>query len=406
MNNINFQLLEDVKYLIKDGKSLKEVSRILNIDLNYIKYLCKKIKTDIIQSSNTEDFFLVPKIDRLLNKQYKSYTRFPYQHEYMIIDMIHLSDEEIMNKLGVNVHRYLSFLRAMYFMLYTYNIKDVDKMYLPILKEKIDYLSHIEDNHKYVYNINEFNGLSEVENHKRKQMMDVMHGKIFDFANDDIKFIVTSDPHLGAVYENIDYISQVYDYATKHGIKHIINAGDMIEGNCFNYDRCKPEYKSIKSQLEHVILDHCYDENIDNYILLGNHDFSSYVKEGIDVGQHLSMRDDFHILGYKEAYLRIRDDFITLKHEVSKILTSVENQTSVLNFTGHSHQYRCMYNDDSVTMKVPCLCDISSGPSYVVNKGFIVCTLHFDKEGLCHIETEYIRFDKDKNIKFERILRK
>ena len=65
-----------------------------------------------------------------------------------------------------------------------------------------------------------------------------------------------------------------------------------------------------------------------------------------------------------------------------------------------------MYNDDSIVIKVPCLCDISSGPVYVVNKGFIVCNLHFDSEGLCHIETEYIRFDQDKNIKFERTLRK
>lgn len=406
MKNINFQLLDDIKCLIKNGKTLKEVSYILNIDLNYIKYLCKKIKTDIIQSSNCEEFFLVPRIDKLLNKQYKSYTKFPYQHEYKIIEMLHLSDEEIMDELGVNIHRYLSFLRAMYFMLYTYNIKDVDKIYLPIIKERIDNLEHITDYHKYKYTINEFNGLSEIEYHKYKKKVDVMHGKISDFANNDIKFIVISDPHLGAVYENIEYINKVYEYASKHGIKVIINTGDLIEGNCFNYDRCKPEYKSIKSQLEHVFYDYCYDENIDNLILLGNHDFSPFIKEGVDIGNYLCIRDDFHILGYKEAYLKIRDDFITLKHEVSKILTSVENQTSILNFMGHSHQYRCMYNDDSIVMKVPCLCDISSGPTYVVNKGFIVCSLHFDSEGLCHIETEYVRFEKDKNIKFERILRK
>ena len=406
MKNINFQLLDEIKYLIRNGKTLNEVSHILNIDLNYIRYLCKKIKTDIIQSSNCEDFFLVPRIDKLLNKQYKSYTKFPYQHEYMIIDMINLPDEEIMKELGVNIHRYLSFLRAMYFMLYTYNIKDVDKCYLPIIKEKIDKLEKITDYHKYVYTINEFNGLSEIEYPKYKKKINVPHGKIFNFANNNIKFIVISDLHLGAVYENIEYLNKVYEYASKNGIRCIINTGDLIEGNCFNYDRCKNEYRSINSQLEHVFYDHCYDENIDNLILLGNHDFSSFIKEGIDIGNQLCIRDDFHILGYKEAYLKIRDDFITLKHEVSKILTSVENQTSILNFTGHSHQYRCMYNDDSIVIKVPCLCDISSGPVYVVNKGFIVCNLHFDSEGLCHIETEYIRFDQDKNIKFERTLRK
>ena len=48
------------------------------------------------------------------------------------------------------------------------NIKDVDKCYLPIIKEKIDKLEKITDYHKYVYTINEFNGLSEIEYPKYK----------------------------------------------------------------------------------------------------------------------------------------------------------------------------------------------------------------------------------------------
>ena len=35
----NFELLNSIKYLISTGKSLKQVSVLLNLDLNYVKYL-------------------------------------------------------------------------------------------------------------------------------------------------------------------------------------------------------------------------------------------------------------------------------------------------------------------------------------------------------------------------------
>lgn len=407
MKDINFQLLDEMKYLLSTGKSLKEISVILKLDLNYVKYLSKKIKTDVIQSSNCEEFYLVPLIDKLLNKKYRHYNKFPYEHQYKILDILHLSDEEIIKNLNINMPRFLSFLRAMYFMLYTYNIDGVDKAYLPIIKSRIDNIDCVVRNKKYSYTINEYNGLSDVSfPNGITRRISIPHGRIYNLSERDIKFIVISDTHFGAWYENFNYLNKVYEYAIRNGINYIVVTGDLIEGNCFDYDRCKSEYKSIKAQMDHVFLDYCYDDSIKNIILLGNHDFSAYVKEGIDIGNFLSIRDDFNIIGYKEGYLKIRDEFITLKHEVSKILNSIDNPCSVLNIVGHSHQYRTTYNDDSVVLKVPCLCDVYAGIGYVVNKGFVVCELNFDDLGLCNMETEFVRFDEKDNIKFQRVFRK
>ena len=99
---------------------------------------------------------------------------------------------------------------------------------------------------------------------------------------------------------------------------------------------------------------------------------------------------NFKVLGYKECYLKIKDEYITLKHEVSKIITALDNPSTSINFMGHSHQYRCHYNNDSIIYKVPSLSDVSGGFNYVVNRGFLVCEICFDDLGLTYLESEFI----------------
>ena len=137
MEKVEYELLNKVKILIVDGHNFKQISEKLNLDIHYVIYLSKKIKSDIIASSKNEEFFIVKIIDKLLNKKYKSVSNFGYDLQYKILNMIHLSDEEIMKELNINKYRYVSFLRSMYFMLSVYDM-DVDKKYLPIIKHKLD----------------------------------------------------------------------------------------------------------------------------------------------------------------------------------------------------------------------------------------------------------------------------
>lgn len=400
-----FELLNTIKYMISTGKNLNDVSVLLHLDLNYVKYLVKKIKTDIIQECNSDEFYLIIMIDTLLGKKYQNYNRFSYDLQYKVIEMLHLSDKEIVEKLNINIHRLLSFYKSMYFMLYVYDIEDVPKSYLPIIKARIDNLSYVFDAHKYEYTINEHEGDVNVKFPSgRIRPRDIKCGKVLELEEEkNFKFICIADTHFGAKYENLSYLERVYEYARNHDIKYIVVLGDLIEGNCFDYSRCLPQYKDINSQVEHVINDYCYDANIKNIILLGNHDFSAYTKEGIDISEQLSTRDDFSILGYKEAYLKIRDEYITLKHDVSKIVTCISNPSTPLVLSGHSHQYRVMYNDDAINMKVPTLSDVYAGEGYVINKGFVVCEVMFDDFGLYYIDTEFIDLNKDDIIKFRRV---
>ena len=49
---VEYKLLNKIKLLILDGYNFKEISSILNLDIHYIIYLSKKIKTNIIASCN------------------------------------------------------------------------------------------------------------------------------------------------------------------------------------------------------------------------------------------------------------------------------------------------------------------------------------------------------------------
>ena len=160
MNEIEYELLNKVKILIINGYKFKDISDKLNLDIHYVIYLSKKIKSDIIASCRDEEFFIVKIIDKLLNKKYKSVSNFSYDLQYKILNMIHLSDEEIMEKLNINKYRYVSFLRSMYFMLSVYDM-DVDKKYLPLIKYKLDNI--IIGNKRYNNNYEVKEGKSPVE---------------------------------------------------------------------------------------------------------------------------------------------------------------------------------------------------------------------------------------------------
>lgn len=223
--------------------------------------------------------------------------------------------------------------------------------------------------------------------------------------DNQFKFIVISDTHFGSVFENIDYLKMVYDYANKNDIKYIFHAGDLIEGSYDLFGRCKKEYCEIGSQVNHVIEDYCYDSNITNMILLANHDVYSIYNYGIDISELLKVRNDFKMIGYRSAYIKINDKYISLKHEISRLKNNINDYMTLIDFIGHSHQYRCNYNKSNTRIKVPTLSDLKN--NYIVNKGFLVGNINSDNGVIIDFSVKYIDFDYlDREIILERKLKK
>lgn len=221
----------------------------------------------------------------------------------------------------------------------------------------------------------------------------------------EFRFIVISDTHFGSVFENIKYLNYVYEYASKNDINYILHAGDLIEGSYDNFARCKEEYKTIDSQIEHVFKDYSYDKNIKNMILLANHDAYSIYHYGVDIAPLLKEREDFQILGYRCAYIKINDRYISLKHEISRLKNNLKDYLTLIDFIGHSHQYRCNYNKTNTRVRIPTLSDMRS--NMIVNKGFLVCSINSDNLKVNNFSCEYIDFEHiDRKIIIERTLKK
>ena len=201
----------------------------------------------------------------------------------------------------------------------------------------------------------------------------------------DEQILIVSDTHIGSKYENEDYQKEAYKFAKDHGIRTVIHGGDLVQST---YTNVKQEYTNEERQIEHLICDYPYDEDIKTYILLGNHDFNTFAKE-----KYLQMvmehREDFDIMGCKRAYLNWLGNLICILHPAKRYQINFPNIDPLIYLKGHSHK---LTYDKNNGLHIPTLSDdLFSNPNS--RPGFLVGTidgddLYFDsytfKESLHH----------------------
>lgn len=407
----SFSLNEIIKNMIKNNKSLDEICNELNFDRKYIITLLKGIKSDILLSYDCDSFYMLELIDSVL------YNDKEINHVMCFVDNVKKSKIidfitrgyngiDILRIIGIDERELLFILKSIYYE----SIKDKKIIFdVNLIKKTINeiifYLkSRSSGRVKNMITSCDNNMILEyegrvIETNSRCQ-------QVFNIDEEsEFKFIVISDTHFGSVFENIEYLDYVYEYASKNGINYILHAGDLIEGSYDDFGRCKEEYKTIDSQVEHVLKDYSYDKNIKNMILLANHDVYSIYHYGVDIVPLLSEREDFQILGYRCAYIKVNDKYISLKHEISRLKNNLKDYLTLIDFIGHSHQYRCNYNKTNTRIRVPTLSDMRS--NLIVNKGFLVCNINFDDLKVNDFSCEYIDFEHmDRKIILERTLKK
>ena len=414
MTNVSFDVYKHIIELVMLDYSVDEISNCLNLEKSYIISMLKKIRSDIVSSMDEDSFYLIPMLDKSLGKKVKNVTRnFGGFKRNLIFGLLcdGKSYFEIINELNVSPSSYLSLLRTMYIDLYTYGSIE-EKIYLPLVRNAIDEVLYLLKSDsiikkEHIDNIprREFlvqKGLNNEEVLSHSYVCDT-----FSLESDDkLDFIVISDTHIGSRFENFDYLKRVYDYALSHGVKYIFHAGDLIEGCYSNYSRCKRKYMSISSQVNHIIEDYPYDRSIKNIILLGNHDAFPIVVDNYDIADTLSNRDDFMLTGYRSSYLRLRDEYISLKHDISRMLNVVGDATVLLNFFGHSHQYRCLFDGKYAIFRVPTLADMPSNSYTIVNRGFLAGSIDFEENRASNVLVDFINLDDKDTISFERKINK
>lgn len=164
----------------------------------------------------------------------------------------------------------------------------------------------------------------------------------------DNKILIVSDTHIGSYKENLDYLREAYRVAAAHGIKTAIHGGDLIQSTFSNVNK---KYANENRQIDHLL--NTYPTGIENYIILGNHDYNT-VKKDQHYLEQMGSRDDFHIMGIKRAYLSWQGHPISLYHSCDKYKMPIESLESILYFKGHSHY--CGVNQGG-SVHIPTLSD-------------------------------------------------
>jgi len=202
------------------------------------------------------------------------------------------------------------------------------------------------------------------------------------------KVLILSDTHLGSIYENLDYLDVAYQYAKERKIHTTFHTGDLMQSTFRNV---QGKYQDEEKQLKHIQKEYPFSSDMKNYILLGNHDYNTLKKDAyyFDI---LKEREDFHLMGFKRAYISWNDQLFSLYHTTKKYHISIPNIETVLSFKGHSHKlsYKKLESIDVPTLSDDLLHHGKSKPGFLIGTLDSQClqikSFYFNKNGICEEE--------------------
>lgn len=193
-----------------------------------------------------------------------------------------------------------------------------------------------------------------------------------NFVNNDVeinvpkgyfKFLVISDTHICSANERIDLLNNLYNYALEKKFNHIFHLGDLIDNpheDDIDYSR---EITTLE-QVKYLIKKYPKSSSIATTILLGNHDYRSVYKEGLDITSIIeTKRLDIKILGYKTAMIKLNNRYIALSHPFNfknqvmeipdDILDKYPNINPDIFLIGHFHKSGVYQKENNIIVNVP-----------------------------------------------------
>ena len=202
-----------------------------------------------------------------------------------------------------------------------------------------------------------------------------------NFRIDSDKCLIIADSHLGRIEddrneydeENIELLNgndyaiyEAYHYASKKNIKNIIHLGDLIEGNS---DKTQRKMLPVEYQISHLIEVFPEKEDIQTYLLYGNHDLNAIECDGVEPDFYKKCKNT-KLIGAEIGYIHIWDSFVKLSHISKDTRYRIEKVKNInlpydFELSGHTHVYK--YIEETRTIKVPSL----TKDSKTRNVGFI-----------------------------------
>lgn len=229
---------------------------------------------------------------------------------------------------------------------------------------------------------------------------------ITDNNENDLKFLVISDLHFGNELERLDLIDRAYNYCIKNGINIILCGGDLIDGHIQN-SLSHQKLSNIYEQIDYFIKNYPYDKNILTFSVAGDHDFSAFVMDSINIIEICNnYRHDIIIGGYNNTMINLKNDQIHLYHHITSGKIDDAKRQRHITLHGHSHKYKTTFIDNKLNITLPSLSNIMNlmpsvlelnlkfSNEYGCIENAIVKNIYFDSEDITLSESEF-KFNRD-----------
>ena len=237
------------------------------------------------------------------------------------------------------------------------------------IKQIINYGYQLEST--YNYNSDIYYNISTGEKLENKSFSISMPRKEKKF-----KCLVISDLHIGNVASDLDLLKILYEYASKNGINYILNCGDLIEGD---YTTDKKSISDLENQLEFLIKKYPYDKNINNVVILGNHDHHSLKYNSLDMTTLLkNYRYDIIPIGYGQGSVNLRNDSLVMFHRLNEGTSPISLNGEKIVLSGHGHMMKTKVRDQ-LWLCIPSLSYVSVDKTKDTLPGFVELSIDFDK---------------------------
>jgi len=198
-----------------------------------------------------------------------------------------------------------------------------------------------------------------------------------ELCEKEFRCIAISDMHIGNKDSDIDLLKKVYEYAANNNINIIFNCGDLIEGV---HTTDKRSIDDIYKQIDYLIKKYPYDKNINNFMILGNHDFHSLHYDGLDLCKKINnSRYDLIPIGFGQGVVNLKEDKLALNHELSLINMPKLDESVKVVLVGHGHMMKTKLYD-RLLLCLPSLSYVSPDKTKEIIPGFMDLSISFDRD--------------------------
>ena len=135
-----------------------------------------------------------------------------------------------------------------------------------------------------------------------------------EYSTEISHFGLMGDTHIGSKYAEPEALDMYYDEIDDAGIKHVIHAGDLVDGigvYLGQYNDLLPDAMNLEAQIDKAIKEYPRKKGITTEIISGNHDLRQFQRQGVDPVREVSKRrKDFKFLGQNYGRMRLEDDIL------------------------------------------------------------------------------------------------